>query len=260
MHWLLIKRLHSEVIVTTQICDGVSIQYPTQGNVSRDLYLGQFEHDVIDFLSYYLKPGMIVFDVGANIGVYSLLSAKYVGEHGTVHSFEPTPDIFSRLCANVKLNGFICIHPNQLAVAEKSGTSTFYLYKHNGMNSLARQDWVGEPLGQIEVKTISIDEYVCIKGLNKVDLLKIDVEGAELAVLKGARSLLCSVNPPIVVCEFCDKTTRNFGYQVSSLRDFLESVGYQLFRWNSKSKCLVPEPIRRDYIIYANLVGIRQTD
>ena len=97
VRWLFVQHFHPDVILTTQICDGISIQYLPQGNVSRDLYLGQFEHDMIDFLSHYLKPGMIVFDVEANIGVYSLLSAKYVVEHGAVHTFEPTPHTFAQL-------------------------------------------------------------------------------------------------------------------------------------------------------------------
>ena len=255
--WLVLRRLYPDVLLTTQICEGVRIQYTPQGNISRDLYLGQFEHDVIGFLSHYLKPGMIVFDVGANIGVYSLLSAKYVGEHGAVHAFEPTPETFAHLCTNVELNGFMHICLNQLAVAEKSGMSMLYLYEQNGMNSLAAQDWTGKPLGQVMVKTISLDEYVSAKDLPRVDLLKIDVEGAELSVLKGAYGLLSEANPPVVVCEFADKTTANFGYKAISIRDFLETIGYRFYRWNSKTGSLILEPKRPHYKLYANLVCVK---
>jgi FkbM family methyltransferase len=258
--WLLIQHLRPGVILTAQICDGVSIQYLPRGNVSRDLYLGQFERDIVDFLSNYLKPGMIVFDVGANIGVYSLLSAKYVGEHGTVHAFEPTPNTFAQLRANVELNGFTCIHLNQLAVGEKAARSMLYLYEQNAMNSLSRQDWVGRPLGQVEVETISLDEYISAQKLPGVDLLKVDVEGAELAVLHGARRLLSGSDPPVVLCEFADKTASAFGYQTTSIRDYLEPLGYQFFRWDCRIGNLVPEPRRPNYKIYANLVCIRGDD
>jgi len=257
MQWLLIQRFCSGATLTVQLDRDITIQYLPTGNVSRDLYLGQIEDDVVEFLKWYLRPGMVAMDIGANIGIYSLLIAKYVGASGSVHAFEPTPRTFEQLCANYELNGFTCVQLNQLAVADKSGTSTFYLYNQCGMNSMRRQDWVGKPLEQIVVETISLDEYVLAKNLQRVDLLKIDVEGAELTVFKGARSLLCSLNPPVVVCEFADKTTRNFGYQTASLRDYLESLGYQLFRWNSESGRLVPEPIRPNYEIYANLVCIK---
>jgi FkbM family methyltransferase len=258
VHWLFLQRFRSGVTLTQQICESVTVRYLPQGNVSRDLYLGQFELETIDFFSHHLRPGMIVFDVGANIGVYSLLSAKHVGKGGAIHSFEPTPSTFAQLQANVELNGFACINLNQLAVAEQSGTSNLFLYEQNAMNSLSRQDWVGTPLGQVAVETISLDEYVDAEGLATVNLLKLDVEGAELGVLKGARRLLSGPNPPVVVCEFADKTTYNFGYRAADLRDYLASLGYQFFRWNRKSRSLVPEALRRSYEIYANLVCIRE--
>jgi FkbM family methyltransferase len=258
--WLFIRRTRPSVSLTTLIDDGVTIQYLPLGNVSRDLYMGQFERDIINFLVYFLKPGMTVFDVGANIGIYSLLSAKYVGGHGSVHAFEPSPNTFAQLQVNVGLNAFTCIHLIQSAVREVSATSMLYLYEQNAMNSLSRQEWVGKPLGQVEVQTVSLDEYVSTQELAHVDLLKVDVEGAELAVLQGARRLLSGSNPPVVVCEFADKTARAFGYQAASIQDYLERFGYQLFRWDSRTRSLVPEPRRPNYRIYANLVCIRSDD
>jgi len=204
---------------------------------------------------------MFVFDVGANIGIYSLLGAKLVGQCGSVHAFEPTPATFAQLVANVMLNGFNWIHLNQKAVSEKSGTSLLYLYKQNPINSLARQDWVGQPLGQIAIETVTLDEYVSEQALPRVDLVKIDVEGAEILVLKGARQLLNGPNPPAVICEFSDKTTHGFGYDAMELRQFLEDQGYKLYRWELGSRSLVPEPKRSNYItIYANLIGVKETN
>lgn len=257
-HWLFLQRFRSGVGLTQQLCESVTVRYLPQGNVSRDLYLGQFEEETIDFFSHHLKPGMVVFDVGANIGIYSLLSAKHVGEGGAIHSFEPTPKTFAQLQVNVELNGFGCVHLNQLAVAEQSGTSNLFLYEQNAMNSLSRQDWVGTPLGQVAVATISLDEYIDAEGVDTVNLLKLDVEGAELGVLKGARRLLSGPNAPVVVCEFADKTTSNFGYRAADLRDYLASFGYRFFRWNSKSLSLVPETLKSNYEIYANLICIRE--
>ena len=258
VRWRFLKRFRADEPLVAQV-EGVTIQYLPVGNVSRDLYLGQFERDVVEFLSEYLKPGMVVVDVGANIGIYSMLSAKCVGPRGTVHAFEPTPESFAQLRTNVELNKFSCLRLNQLALADEAGTSTLYLYEQNAMNSLSQQDWVGKALGQVVVNTNTLDEYLLAENVRQVDLLKIDAEGAEMAVLKGAEHLLSGPHSPVVVCEFTDKTTRNFGYRAAELREHLEKLGYNLFRWNVKSKRLIPEPMRQNYEIYANIVCIKPT-
>ena len=252
--WLLLKRLGPGVVLTSELSDGLVIQHQPNGNVSRDLYLGQHECDVVDFFSHYLQPGMTVFDVGANIGVYSLVSAKRVGATGAVHCFEPTPTTFAQLKNNVALNGLSCVRVNQLAVCDRSGVSMLHLYRQDGMNSLARQDWVGPPMGEVQVPTISLDEYVRENRIPRVDLLKMDVEGAELAVLQGARELLTGASPPVVVCEFADRTTRAFGYRADDIRAFLERLDYRFFRWNPDAASLVPETRQPNYRLYANLV------
>ncbi len=257
--WLMLQRFRPTEVQTSRLYDDVTIQYLPQGNVSRDLYLGHFEHDVMDFIRHYLKPGMTVFDVGANIGIYSLLSARLVCEQGFVHAFEPTPATMDRLKANLALNQFTWVFANELAVTDRAGRAKLHLYEQNAMNSLARQDWVGNAVGQVEIATISLDEYVRVRSIPRVHLLKIDVEGAELFVFKGARNLLSSLNPPVVLCEFADKTARGFGYEANAIRDFLEEFGFRFFRWNLKSQCLVPEPKRPNYKLYANLICMRAT-
>jgi FkbM family methyltransferase len=255
--WRFAQRFRPNILLTKQVTEGVFIKFSPQGNVSKQLYMGEFESDVVDFFSHNLKPGMVVFDLGANVGFYSLLSAKYIGDTGSVHAFEPTPDIFSRLRANVEFNGFMNININQLALADRCGSSVFYLYKQNAMNSLSIQDWIGNPINQIEVETITLDKYVQMRRLAKVDLIKIDVEGAELAVLRGGSKLLSGFNAPILICEFSEPPTRGFGHTTTSLRDFLETLGYQLFRWIPESEKLVPEPRHSNYKVHANLVCIK---
>jgi len=257
--WLCLQRFYPNTPLATQLCDDITIRYSPRGNVSRDIYIGQFEHDVVSFLKQYVCPGMVVMDLGANVGVYTLLCAKFVGEKGQVHSFEPTPFTFQQLQNNVHLNRFSWVHLNELAVSATAGQCSFFVYEQCGMNSMNKQAWVGKPLRQIMVNTISLDEYVEARNMTRIDLIKMDVEGAELQVLKGGKNLLSGPNAPVLICEFTDKTTSNFGYQTSVLRENLEAFGYKLFRWSSTKRQLINEPLRRDYEIYANLVCVKNS-
>jgi FkbM family methyltransferase len=223
------------------------------------LFLGQMEQDVVAFFQAFLQPGNVVLDLGANVGVFTLLGAKYVGRSGQVHAFEPTPGTFAQLRANVELNNCACVRLNQLAVADKPAKSTFFVYAQCGMNSMRRQEWVGAPIEEITVDAVSVDDYVDVHGLNRVDLIKIDVEGAELMVLDGASRVLTGPNAPVLICEFTNKTTSGFGYRAAAIRERLESLGYRLYRWNCKERRLVSEPVARNYEIYANLVCMKPT-
>lgn len=259
LRWLWLQRFRPKDLRQASVAPGAVVEYMQQGNVSRDLFLGQFERDVVNFVVHYLKPGMIVFDVGANIGTYSILSASLVGETGSVHAFEPTPESMARLRANVQLNGFWWVCANEVAVTEAVGRREFQLYQHAAMNSLAAQNRLGEPTRVCEVETTSLDDYVRIQGIPRVDLLKIDVEGAELSVLEGARGLLRSSNPPVILCEFFERTSESFGHGTSAVRELLEGEGYRLFRWNLKLRRLEPEPAGPGYNIYANLVCVKNS-
>lgn len=220
---------------------------------------GRTERPLLEWFAKNVKLGETWLDIGAHYGYTAIALSRLVGMQGRVFAFEPTPATLAQLVANVMLNGFNGVHLNQKAVSEKSGTSLLYLYKQNSLNSLARQDWMGQPLGQIAIETVTLDEYVSEQALPRVDLIKIDVEGAEILVLKGARQLLNGPNPPVVICEFSDKTTHGFGYDATELRQFLEDQGYKLYRWELGSRSLVPEPKRSNYItIYANLIGVKE--
>jgi len=155
---------------------------------------GHFEDGTELLFQNLVKPGMIVVDVGANVGIYTIYALK----HGcTVYAFEPTPETFEILCENTLINGFEGspnAHLYNLAVAEKAGELMLAKVKGiSGHNSLFPENETNE---RVTVKAISLDEELDM--LDRVDIVKIDVEGAEPLVLKGMQGLIAK-NPNIKI-------------------------------------------------------------
>src|SRR5436305_491010 len=141
-----------------------------------------------------LYEGMIVFDVGANIGEFTLLFSHFVGQRGQVHAFEPTPDTFARLQTITQSTNRSNLKLNQVALADKTGTVAMRLYEPEfaTWNTLADRPIENyglnvQPPTIEKVAAMTIDGYCAENQIDHIDLLKIDVEGAEYQVLLGAR-------------------------------------------------------------------------
>jgi FkbM family methyltransferase len=144
---------------------------------------GEYEPQTTRYFKKLVKPGMRVVDVGANIGYYTLLAQKLVGRRGKVWSFEPEGENFADLCGNIRLNnGLGTVMAIQKAVSDRDGRARMYLAKDSGAHSLVL-NWGGKSVG---VETVKLDSI--IKG--RVDVVKTDTEGNEVAVLRGAERLL----------------------------------------------------------------------
>jgi FkbM family methyltransferase len=135
-----------------------------------------------------VRPGAVVLDVGANVGSYTLLFAMWAGPAGRVIALEPAPDAREGLRVHVALNRVADrVEIIAAAAAEHAGSARFGVDGASGGNALIN---AGSPTGRtIEVETTSLDEFCRMRGL-RPDVMKIDAEGAELDVLKGARSVL----------------------------------------------------------------------
>ena len=160
---------------------------------------GGGEPEVQKALVEHLGPGMTVYDVGANIGFFSLLAARLVGRTGRVVAFEADPEIAARLSLNAKRNDFTWIRVEQRAVCEESGAVYFKRADLKESPDRGLGHIVGEELpGTLRVDGTSLDDYVRTAGVP--DFVKCDVEGAEVAVFRGAERLL-KERGPIVLCE-----------------------------------------------------------
>lgn len=186
------------------------------------------------FYINYLREGMTVFDVGANIGELSLLFARFVGTTGKVYAFEASQSVYEKMIKVCKLAGRPQITVNHKAVADKEGIVRLYVYdeNHAGWSSLANRplETYGidvKPTHVEEVRAVTIDGYCKEHKIDKIDLLKIDVEGAEYQVLLGAHQMLKKKKIRCCVFEF-GATTFDMGNKPEEIKLYLRQLGYQI--------------------------------
>jgi FkbM family methyltransferase len=230
-HWLfreLRSRLrvtvHREVILPT----GQRIMIDPFDSDGRAVLLhGCLEPETVALLSALLSEGMTYVDVGANIGHHALIAASRVGERGAIHAFEPAPAMFEALRRNMRRNGCRNVSCNNCALGDQQGVAQFYLsdISHSCANSLARTVHVTDRQVSISVRTL--DDYAVAAAINRLDVLKVDVEGAELMVLRGAERTISQFQP-LIVLEF-SKHTIAFGYEAAELAQTLRNLEYELF-------------------------------
>jgi len=158
---------------------------PNEGVSRLVYYFGVSEPDLFDFYNTYLRPGMTVMDVGANIGLHSLYMAKRVLPAGRIYSFEPSKKIFARLCRHVESSNLSNISCYPCALGPQSGEAFFHEVESDSSRSFLCDSPSGE---RVVVRTL--DDIAAENRLNKIDFVKLDVEGFELGVLQGSQQLL----------------------------------------------------------------------
>ena len=189
------------------------------------LYLdGEYEPEESRVITEILSSGDLAFDVGANIGYTTCLMAKTVTSRGQVHAFEPEPGNFDVLTQNVQMNGLRCVIARRLALSSHSGTELIHLAEDNlGDHSLV--DLPGRR--EIPVEAVSFDEYLASECVGqKVRLVKIDVQGYELEVLKGMEISLQKGVVDALLVEFWPARVRMTGTPSSTFPAFLAQIPY----------------------------------
>ena len=181
---------------------------------------GVKEDATTEYVKSLIRPGMTFVDVGANIGYFTLLAASLGAR---VVAYEPTLAVFERLRENVALNSFDNITVVNAAVAEKRGTLTLYA----STDDPEANNLFGDDDHPVEVATICLDDDLAERGVEKVDLLKVDVEGAEPLVLAGAIRLLRSAAAPAIVMELNPVALRFANSEPADLLNSLQSNGYR---------------------------------
>jgi FkbM family methyltransferase len=153
------------------------------------LMFSTYEPEQTELFEKHIKPGNVIFDVGAHAGYYTLMSSVLVGPGGKVFAFEPNPDNYHNLDKHVKINRIANVVLMECAVGNENGYSLFEFGSGSGTGHLSKE-------GTIKVKTVRLDDFALGNNV-KPDFIKIDTEGAEMLVLTGAKHLL-SVNRPVI--------------------------------------------------------------
>lgn len=212
----LLNRLLPEepTAVTLRSGVGAGLRLVIDPQSEKFLWAGDHEPAVQQELAAALRPGMVFWDVGAHAGFFSIIAGRLVGERGQVHAFEPMPDTRTRLAASAAESGLTNITLHDSAVSSLAGQATIYEHHHSAVASLVRGADAG--IGR-DVRCTTLDEMATELGDPQV--IKIDVEGAELDVLRGGPRLLGRHSARLVV-EFTDDTVLDRARQLLPRHEF----------------------------------------
>jgi FkbM family methyltransferase len=197
------------------------------GSYNHSCWLGVYEHKKRLVFEKTIRRNSILFDIGAHVGYYTLLSSLLVGEGGKVYSFEPLSRNLKFLHAHLRLNGIQNVEVIEAAVGDQDGVSLFKEGDTSAKGSL-------RPDGTIGVKTLSLDSCIAKGSLPSPDFMKIDVEGGEMDVLRGARRCLSDARPTIFLATHGKEIHRN-------CCELLSSFNYELLPLDGNSLTICDE-------------------
>jgi FkbM family methyltransferase len=211
--------------------DGLSLMLDLRETLDRWLYLfGEHEPDVKHVLRDVLRPGDAYADIGANMGYFCLEAARLLGRDGQVHCFEPVPATHARLMMNLRQNQMPAqIADHRLALSDHAGKAEFYA-PPGGSSALVSLRPLNDDFVKIgECQIVSFDEFANQNHLPPITLMKIDVEGAELSVLRGAGASLANAAPPMLLLEANFSAAEAWGYQIEDVLAYLGGHGYVFY-------------------------------
>lgn len=226
--------------------------------LSKFIYQG-FEKDEVDFLKRFLLPGDLFIDVGANIGLFSLYASRIVGDFGGVISFEPTQTTYEKLLENCALNNLGNIQAFKLGLSEKeemlelnvssNGFEAWNTFVESHDDKFSSKEMV---------PTKSLDGFISEHEIDpqRISLVKIDVEGFEMNVLRGAQGLLSRSVAPTLMVEFTEINAISAGHCCHEMYKFVNDFGYTWYSYLSDGSRLVYEPMQLSYP-YTNLIAIK---
>jgi len=236
--------------VTVPWLENLRIRIFPGNETSAALFLtGLYEPNEFCWLERFLKPGMTVIDGGANMGLYTLYAARRVGRGGTVVALEPSAREFDRLAGHVRLNRLGNVRCRRLALGRGSGTGRLRVAAewnagHNTLGAFGYEATQAAGIEEVEIR--ALDSIVAEEGLERVDVVKLDLEGAEYAALLGAETTIRRFKPAILI-EFADRTLRHQDAHSGQIWDFLAARGYAMHGFDPDTGALAPAARKPEY-------------
>lgn len=209
------SRLMSRRRVTATL-DGVTFDLDLGEVIDVNLYLNNYEREVAAAIDRWTKPGMTVLDIGANIGAHALHLAKLVGPSGRVIAFEPTDFAFAKLKRNVALNPSLRVEPVKVALSDHTRSATGVDFRASWRTDGSRRD------GLSTVDFVRLDDWLAANGVERIDLMKIDIDGHEYPMFAGGTATFARWRPRLLM----EAVGPHFNDDARNPYRILESLGY----------------------------------
>ena len=197
------------------------------GESCPELALGTYEVPIQNIFAQHLKSGDVFYDIGANVGFFSIIAARLVGDTGKIYAFEPGRENAQSIRHNARLNNFSQIEVIEKAVSHRSGEGQLLLAEYSGGHALATADAPPDLAGEVTVDLVSIDDLIAQNKIEPPNFVKVDVEGAELDVLQGMRETI-KTHQPTIIYEVDDGDRAGYERKYNELANFFESLNYQV--------------------------------
>lgn len=223
---------------------GVRMRCDLTQYLQRHLYFfGGYEDENCALWMERARDAQVIFDIGANVGLYALLAAA-ANPRAQIHAFEPTPEIHATFLNNLQLNAMQQVHAHRLGVARTTGRAFLQGCRgedgtNEGMNYVAL-DRGPETIATVEM--VALDDFCRDHEIATIDLLKLDIEGGEYAALLGARRLLEARAIRCMFIELFEWASNRAGHSTVTIKQLLASQGYRLYQ--RRARRWVPVPIK----------------
>jgi FkbM family methyltransferase len=208
--------------------------------------LGAFEHSTVQTYRRLVRPGAVVLDIGANVGAHTLPLARLVGSAGRVYAFEPTDYAFNKLQRNLALNPDIAsrVTAEQIMLTDRPDEEVeaeiYSSWPLDGVGQLHAKH-LGRPEVTTGSRAVRLDDYLAAAGNERLDFIKLDVDGFECHVLGGGLATLKKFRP-VILMEFTSYVLAERGRSSSELLGILQQAGYRLYRLDGKT-ALPDDPV-----------------
>jgi FkbM family methyltransferase len=206
--------------------NGYKVRLPTR---YINYFPRDYENENFEFLKQHCKPGAVVIDIGAHIGLFSVVASKIVGENGKVYAFEPSPTTYAFLQKTIQLNkANNVIETFQKAVSSAAGTTKFYISDDVIANSNSLVSYLEDrELKGIDILLTTVDVFAEEKKIKQLSFIKIDVEGAEYDTLRGAERILKTLRPYCMV-GIHPEAIQAKGDTVEGIYNFIKECNYRI--------------------------------
>ena len=258
--WSHFKALHVQQPVRIRWVEGLKLNLVLGNDQSRCLFVcGSFEPNEFAFLQKALTRDAVFIDIGANEGFYTVFAAHLVGPRGRVIAVEPSPREYARLESNVAINRLSNVSLVRCGLGARRRKALLHIAdpEHNGQNTLGEFGHAGvTAVDHVEIDLIDLDSLAQEQVLRKVDVIKMDVEGAELEVIKGGLKTLERYQPTLLF-ELFEGALRQQGTSAEAVLAQLAELGYSFYAFSDSTG--LPEPLEKLDSNSQNIVAVHRS-